>query len=432
MEYININKLTKLIALLLVTATIVVFCGCSRGDITEESSDIVSEDISAAVIPALTARTAIELINTDKLVTEIFICNSLCDKNGAVGYHPAKDQEYAQFSAIELLLNSVYASNCTDINLFLSYPQNHDPAVKNQDGKTMVFNHLGSSFTDFVNTESVTVLHNENEPTAKINCKTVSGKEITLNAIWEEDCWKLINGIYSAYPQTNTDFTAKYVYSGKGSLKKLIGKTLIIELFISDEEATVTNAEEDAFHQKVQAAADKLSQQVYDGYGKELSFSYQRERFIHDQTLGTRPLDFDLMIAETGFGSLEGFAKSVAEVNKYDNYLFAVYINKDIQTSAGMYDNTENTECYIGERVLVGKNGTSEEIYGGILTLAGAYGYTDGVLDKFSEDLYKVYFPNGGLAVENLDNARISEVNAYNCGITEELKELYRIFIPQK
>ena len=430
MEYININKLTKLISLLLVTALLAVFCGCT-GNNTQEVSDIVSEDTSKEVIPQLTAENAIQLINTDKLVTEIFICNSLCDKNASVGYHPASNQAYAQFSAIKALLNSVYSSNSTDINLLLSYPQMHAPAVKEQDGKTMVFNHLGSSFTDFINTQSVAVLCNENESTAKINCKTQSGKEITLNAVYETDCWRLVNGIYSSYPQAHTDFSAKYIYSDKGSLKKLTGKTLIIEFFISDEETTVTPAEEEAFHQKVKAAADKIAQQSL-LYGNEISFSYQSESFLHDKTLGTRPLEFDLMIAETGFGSLADFAKTVAEVNKYDNYLFAVYVSKELETSAGMYDNTEDTECYIGERILVGKNGTAEEIYGGILTLAGGYGYTNGILDEYTEGLYKEYFPNCGLIPDNINNAQISAVNAYNCGITDELKELYRIFIPQK
>jgi len=445
MEYKFTLKLTNLILLLLTVCICTVFVACSRqNSATDDNGSAADKDSSGNVSDALkpdsvptsplTVEQAIKLVEQDKAVTEIFVCNSLCDKTAkqAIYQALAAESEYANFSAVEALLKSVYSASAEEHSFFLSYRSAELPSVKNENGNTNVFYHPGSDYTDFIDNTTVAAEATGKETEYVIKAKTLSGKDISLTAAWEQGSWRLQKGVFLTNTQAEDKFTGGFPTKNAGSLSNLSGNILVIELFISDEEWKITTQQEQEFHKTVLAATDKISQQTA-AYGCSTTFEFQPERFIHESVLGNRVLDFDLMIAETGFGSLEAFAEYVApNLSDYDNYFFAVCVAKDVETTVGVHDNTEDTEFYKGERVILGNGGTSLQLYNSILKLAGAYGYNENTLDDYTESLYKVYFPNCGVTSTNTETAEISPVAAYSCGITDELDKLYRIFIPKK
>lgn len=389
----------------------------------EESSAPIEE--SSKIELGLTKELALALIERDKLVTDIFVNNSLCESVSTESVAIVSGN-YADFSAVESLLASTYTQSGGTREFFKTYPEEHIPAVSGIDGKTFVFNHIGSKYDDHIDRNSVAVSATDDDTRARISAKTLSGREIELFAVCEGDAWLLESGVFGTV-SNDKKFDKKFPMSDLGSFMEYKGNILVIEFFITDNSTEFDKADEDDFHKRIESAFGYISEQS-ERFGNEVNVTYARKHFDHAGVMGTRGLDFDIMFAETGFGTLMKFADANFDLTAYDNYVFAVCFNKDAELSYNGYNGSDETQIYFGERVIVGKNTTDVEICVAMLKLLGAYGYDEEKTDADIESLYSTYFPHDITVSESLTYSVMSPVTAYACGITDELDRLYRVF----
>lgn len=422
MKYINYHLRNNLILLLVIAFLAVGFCSCGN-DGSDESSD-VSEDL-------FTNEKAIELIERDRKITEMFVCNSLFGEyKGSLSVTLSEDNEFYNFSSVEELLNSTYIQESTDKTFFLEYPQYCEKSISDSDGKTKVFYHAGSNYDDFIDTNTVSVSDTDDENAKIINAKTLSGKEVALKTFKRDGNWLLENGIYQINPKAET-VNIDPTYSNLGSFCEFSGRILVIELFVSDDETDFSKSQEEVFHNKIATAMDYLKTQS-EKYGSTVEITYESTYFDHSGIVGTRPIDFDLDFAETTFGTLSKFAETNFPVSDYNEYFFVVCLDKDVKTTALRYEDTETTELYFGERVSIGNKSTSEEICSSILELLGVFDYTDERFEAYTESLFKAYFPNDFLLKMDYSTSEISPVTAYVCGMTDKLDSLFKVFITNR
>ncbi len=424
MKYLNLKAFTNLIITL--TAVGVVLCGCDNS--SEDVSSDASEISSAVSEESLdfTPDIALELLNQDKLLTEIFVCNSLCGEMGNKAEAVAlnKDSEYASFSKIQGLLSSTYSADGGNMEFFLSYPIANAPSVSEKDGKTYVFNHLGSAYSDYMDFKTAKIFNGESNSEKIIKGKSLSGRDIKLNVVFENGKWLLEKGVFLSNPvsaKTETSFSC----ADTGSLKKLSGRILVIEFFISDKETEFTSEEELAFHNKIQSAFGKIASEA-NQLGGNVEFVYDSEYFHHDGVVGDAAIDFDIVFADTGFGSLKTFAESRFELSEYDGYMVAVCLDKTVVTSCNRHENTASSEFYYGERVFMGNNTSESDLIYSLLHLSGMGDYSG---NTYADSMYKVYFPNDYAVSTDLTTAVMSKVTAFACGIISDLESLYQPFI---
>ncbi len=435
MEYRNFS-LTKLISFLLVLALSCSLFACSDYDEisgeTSSRSEMSGNDTSAEQNPELTVSEAKALIERDKKLIEIFACNALCRDSSSAEYMAVSDSEFSDFSAIEALLKSTYVlSDDNDAVFFSQYPIADLPSVKNVDGKTYAFYHPNSVFSDFIDMETVYVTDGETDNKKVINAKTLSGVEVVLDACFADGKWLLEHSLRRVYQPEYEPCTDSFPLSNLGSMSSFSGNILVIELFISDNGASFTpepSDDEVAFHQKIVSAVDYVKSYA-DVYGTEVNVEFQEAHFEHDGTIGSGDLPFDLVFGETGFGSLQKFTEETIELDGYDNYVFAVCFNKECEPLFKAYENTKETELYYAERMFVGTNTTEPQICASLLSVLGAYSFREGLYDSYTEALYQAYFPYDIMSSETLAGTELTPVAAYSCGITEELKPLYRVFL---
>ncbi len=442
MKYL-FNAFTKLIIFTLVLSLSLGLCSCgneSAEDASSLPSDAAADDNSVLddgssdtnEADGFTVEDAAALLQKDRLVTEIFVGNSLwlgtADKAERVLV--PEGNQYADFSEIERLLAETYLANSGEREFFLSYPENQEPSVVSQNGKTSVFCHLGSEYTDYADLSTVSVAETDDEKVKDISFTTLTGKKIKVNAVLDSTgAWLLEKGIYHLNPP-NTSFAPSLNKVNAGSLKNLTGKTLVIQLFVEDGKTEITPEDEALFHQKVVSATGRITENLK-AYGITPQFDYVSRYFDHKGELGIRPVDFDIMIAKTNMGDLKTFAQASVDLTGYDNYFFVVCTKKDMETSFGYCDNTVETQLYYGERILTGASVTDLEIYKSMLCLLGAELPDENSVDKYKEALYKFYFPDDFAFSNDLSKAELSPVTAFLCGFTDELNYLYQTFIPQ-
>lgn len=395
---------------------------CNEND--ESSAESSVESSEAEIV--LSSEQAIELIKRDKLITDMFINNSLCNGKSTDAV-ALKSGEYASFSAIESLLDSTYTESGGNKAFFLSYPENHTPSVTGIDGKTFVFNHVGSSYADFIDEKTVSIENGENENEAIIKARAQSGREVELKAVRDNDVWRLESGIYMLDSEKTSAFDKLFPLSDYGSFMEFSGNVLVIELFISDNKSDFTAEDEKDFHKRIENAVNYIVEQSKT-FGNEVKVTYESAYFDHAGIIGNRALDFDIFFAETRFGSLQNFADSNFDLSAYDNYVFAVCLNKEMDVSYALYDGTDKTQIYFGERLIMGNNTSDVDVCISLLSLLGAYGYDNGLCDEYTEALYNEYFPHDIMVSESLVYSLMSPVTAYACGITDELIPLYRVF----
>lgn len=423
MKYMKTDLIKKSILILLSLAFMLSLFACKNEN--DESS--LPEEISQTNEFGLD--TAKSLIERDRQITDMFVNNSLCSKK-VTEYSPVISfNEYADYSKLLSALENTYTQSGGSIQAFLSYPNESLPAVKNIDGRTNVFNHIGSHYNGYVDVNSIE-LNGGSETLKHFTALAADGKKIEFTAVLEEGKWLLQKGIFLLNPKTEEEFTQKFPGSSLGSFMEFSGNILVIQLFVSDKESEITADEEKEFHKKLEPALNYISEQS-ERYGNEVNISYENLYFDHAGIIGHRPLDFDIVFAETGFGTLQNFAESNLDITAYDNYVVAVCIDKDIKTSFAAYKGTNETEIYYGERVMINKESKETEICVSLLSLLGAYNYGEGICDEYTEALYRRYFPNDIMVSESLTFSEMSPVTAYACGITDQLPPLYRVFYYQ-
>lgn len=412
--------ITNLILLTLAFAISLSFCACSSD--TDESSSVQSE--TSETTSSLTISEALALLNNDRRIIEIFACNSLSSSESAVGYVPLADShELYGFAKIRELLSSAYAVGNGEIESFLAYPIAEYPSVRDVDGVTNVFFHKGIGFEDFIDTDTVALTVHDSK--TEIKAKTLSGKDVTLNAVYENGKWLLEKSLLSVL-DTDDSFEEKPPLSGLGSLSEFSGNVLVINFFVSDVNYKFTSDEEKEFASRVSTAVDYLVEEA-ERLGGEVNVTYENAYFEHIGNIGNGDLAFDIVFSETGFGTLSNFAERHFEnLSEYDNYFFAVCFNKECEPLFKANDGEDTTEVHKGERLFVGSNTTKEDIARMTLQLAGAGNYRFG---DYTEELYYTYFPNDVFSDCPLVESALSPVTAYSCGIINELPELYRYFI---
>ncbi len=426
MKYNYYSSLQKIIALLLVCLFPLVLSACN-GEDTDENETSSAESLEDSL---LSTEDAVALIELDKTITDIFINNSLCDNKSSVAKAVAVTSgDYVSFSAIEALLDSAYTASGGNKDMFLSYPEgySHTPSVSDVDGTTYVFNHIGSSYKDFIVTSTVSVSNTDNENEQIITAQTESGKSVELKAVFENDKWRLESGIFAVSQDDVTECESRFPLSHYGSFMDLSGNILVIELYVSDLESGFTSIEESGFHRRIKNAFDYMTEQAK-GYGREVTVTYESAYFDHYGTLGVRALDFDIVFAETGFGTLQNFADVNFDLAAYDNYVFVVCLDKNVDVSYACYNGTDETQLYFAERVIMGKNTTDAEVCVSALGLLGAYGFDEGKCDEYTESLYGFYFPYDIMVSKKLSSSTFSPVTAFACGITDKLDPFYRVF----
>ena len=434
MKYL-FKPLTKLIIFVLLIALSLGLCSCgNEGENTEGENNSAWAESSEEQI-ALTVKQAEELLEQDRLLTEIFVCNYLWDVTSVKAERTlvSADNKFADFSEIEGLISNTYVQDSGDKEFFLSYPENHEPSVISQEGKTSVFCHVGSDYSDYADYSTLSVLDTDDEKVKEISFSTLSGKEIAVKAFLQEDGnWLLEKGICRLNPPQTDYSEANWGKTNAGSLKNLSGKTLVIKLFLSDKDTEITPADETFFHQRIDSALQRLTVNLSQ-FGITPDFEYESTYFEHNKALGNRAIDFDMMFAQTTFGTLENFARDNADLDlsKYDNYFFVVCTKNDMELSVGVFDKTEEKDLYFGERILTGASVTDLDIYKSVLCLLGANPRGDDGADKYTEELYAFYFPNDFAVTKDLTTAEISPVTAYMCGLTDKLNYLYKAFLPK-
>jgi len=423
MKYLNLKTLTNFIITL--TTVSLLLSGCNGSGDGSSSSSEVSSEVSESM-QEFTPEIALELLNRDKLLTEIFVCNSLCGDapDKAVSVALDKENEYASFSKIKALLSSTYSADGGNISYFLSYPSAEYPSVSEKDGKTYVFNHVGSSYSDYVDVKTAKIFNGDSDTEKLIKGKSLSGKDVQLKVVYENGKWLLEKGIFMLNPQEASKPSA-FSCGNIGSLKSLSGKILVIEFFISDKETQFSSEEETAFHNKIKSSFDLIGSQA-NALGGNVEFIYDNQYFQHDGVLGDAAIDFDIVFAETGFGSLKAFAENNYELSEYDGYLFVVCQNKNVNDSCNRYENTVSTEFYYGERIFMGNNTDEANLPMYLLQLSGMATYNG---DDYIDSLYKVYFPNDYAVCADISKATMSKVTAFACGVISDLEPLYQPFI---
>lgn len=432
MEYNKYFSTKKTILLLLAFLVSLSLFACKSEESNEstEASETESSAPGVSVIDELA-----ELLDRDREVIEMFVCNSLCEnKTTATAQKVSADSKYASFSAVESLLYETYSEESGSADHFLSYPSVGENALSDKNGATYAFFHAGSGFDDFADTSSISLYPSEDPDICGFSVKTASGRTAELKAIRQNDGWVLEKSLFEVLPDNSEKIDEVFPLSNLGSFSEFKGKILVIELFFSDNSSKFTSAQEDEFHSVIESAVSYLSSEA-EGYGSEVIVDYERAYFNHQGVLGEHNMAFDIMFAETGFGTLEKFAERNYDIDQYDNYVFVVCLNKNQETVCNSYnpvsENHESTDLYYAERVFIGKESTDTEVCRALLSMLGADSVYPVESNEYLNGLYRSYFPNDILLSRHLDGASMSPVVAYACGITSGLDRLFRPFIDQ-
>lgn len=426
MKYKKTNSIKNLISMLLVVLLLlgISACGNGEGESYDESSLYIEETSQSE---GLTLDEVKALLERDRLITDMFVNNSLCFKESAEYTAVGSSNLYSDFNKLRELLITTYTESGGCIDAFLQYPSKELPAIKGINGRTYTFTHKGSTFNGHIDPETAVVSSTADVDRKLIEARTEQGITVEMTAARINGRWLLEKGIYHINPPTESEFSLKFGNSGIGSLKDFSGKILVIELFVSDKTSKFDSDTERAFHEKVEKAFEYISSEA-SKYGASADISYESAYYEHSEDIGPRPLDFDIVFAETGFGTLEEFANTAVDLTGYDNYVFAVCRNTELETSCAYYEQTKETEAYFGERVLMGSNATVDEICISMLSVMGASGCEDREYDGYVKELFAKYFPNDITVKKSVDSSEMSVVTAYACGITDELPSLYRVF----
>lgn len=390
-----------------------------------------SADESSVVSLELPLEDAKKLIEKDKKIIDIFINGSLSQSKSPAYESVPEENEFHLYSSLESLLSSTYSIISREIDFFQTYPTEELPAVKNSDGKTSAFFHTGSSFSDYADISSVRVENTETDTVKSIKLKCLSGREVTLKAVYENNIWLLEKGLYNSIDK-GEEPKEKPLCSGKGSFSSFNGDILVIELFISDSNSSFdpdSDEPEKAFHEKIKNSFDYLLQQC-EGLGGNADITYESVEFEHFGAIGSGDLPFDVFFSDTGFGNLRSLAEShFDDLQNYDNYVFAVCFNRETEPLYKLNDGKSTTELYFAERTFVGTNTTSEDIARNVLALSGGEIQHINELPAPLKELYSIYFPQDIYTADKLENAKVNPYTAYCCGMTEELNPIYRVFI---
>ncbi len=371
--------------------------------------------------PQLSAERARELVELDARVIDIFVNGSLCASKSGAGYMRVTG-EYADFSAITGLLDSVYYEDSV-ADMFLSWPSATDKkSVAESAGKTKVFYHPGSSFDTGCDLESITVSDGADENEKLITFSASEG-EAKLACRFDGSAWRLENSRFSE--NTTAVSAEKPEFADMGSLKTLSGSILFIDLFVSDSKCKFEPADEAERTATTAAAAEYLESQSA-LLGGSLDITCTVMRFEHSAELGGRTTNFDLLFAATEFETLQGLVETACDTISYGGYVVFAHTASDI-TGLCRFENSEATAHYFAEHYFCTAETTSADIARACLALAGEDG-TVNSLSEQTEELYAAYFPDDLFS----GGGSISVPDAFGAGMINHISSIFSVFTADK
>jgi len=394
--------------------------------VSEEVISIEQQEISEndSLIP-----TAKILLEADKTITKLFVgglLSELVDTTGKdpLEYIPATGTQYEDFSVIERLLTSTYTVASGVIQKYLSFPKYGNHSIISKNGKTYFSFHYKDDFTS-VNTDNILVSDGINR-----NQKIINAGAFTLTMAYDESAWLLENSVYFIEKENRQpmESTAVFPKMNQGSAASLSGKILVVEVFVAENKGTFTQEKTDAYDRKIRESLSFILNSAIEHRGS-FSFDVEQLYFSYSQTVTfstEEPYAFDRVLAATKYGDLDGYIKQNIDVSGYDEY-FAVICADKTGTGFALPYSAGDSEVFKAERCVLFANDDAGLLTKNILSLFGAQEQTDAYLAR----LLKSYVANEIMFAPSLSDAVVSELTAYQTGMTKYLDEQFNLFIPE-
>lgn len=394
-------------------------------------------------------KTAKALLTADKKIIDIFVhlelipCLDTIETENlslqTLGYYPLQNTPYQKYEKLEMLLSETYALQST-IDAYLSYPSHGKKLFKNRNGQTLFSPYYLGKFSEQIDLSSVQVAKKEAHR-AVISFLLADGQtRESLEMAHTEDGWRLCDSLYF---KRHTPQTLPFTTSGiknTGSVKTLKGNTLLINLFVTDNESDFSKEEIKQTEITVKDAIFFL-QDTAKSYGISLSiqsvvlpvFSVpQIPNGIEDASLPVR------LLAHSPYGSMETLLSSVSAGQNYDSVCVFFHANKNgksyasPQTVSLPIHQTDETEWAFLFHGSSSPAPFSASVFAHeLLHLAGApdlyYPAEDTSLQK---TLAPDYFPYDLMRIvpKDIQTARIGAYTAFQIGWLTALPEELLLF----
>lgn len=432
------KKYLILLALLL-GSIIFVSCGNSENissdDISAEISDIASKEDESKFIVSGEEATAMleELLKKDKKNVELFFDNGLYELSQKSGTTAPidKNSEFGDFSNVEKLFD-IYTFPTNVKEYFFSFPLYGEKAVFEKNGVVYAtkINSTSLSYpiiTDFsmleLSLDSATFSFETKNGTKKITVdfatKTISDSPYRL--------------------MTESDYSDKWLAPSfepsvvnNGSGKKLLGKTLIINVFVSDKNSEWDSDSVKKTLEKIEKGVKWLQTNAENNnVDLELSSTTSTTSlFYRSSSKLTNEAEDQIWINEmfshTIYGSVDEYINSNCNVKNYDNYVVLFHLNKDGENNYGRYDSELfEKDLYKTERAVMYKGSSEKDYVRAVLYLFGAQSYGE------HETEAKTYFGNE-IMLENSvfnDSLKLGEITSYLIGWTKSVHPQLAIMV---
>lgn len=361
-----------------------------------------------------------ELLEKEKELVRLFFENGMYELTTKSGiFSPVKkESEYSSMENVEKLFD-IYTFPEKVMPYFFDFPKYGEKAVFEMNGEVYATKYITKKLTypssnifyiSELGLESATLSFESNGETKKIvldfETKTLSDSPYRM--IYSED--------YSdKWSTSNYSPTVMNVGSGK----KLIGKTLVINVFMSDKKS---EWEMDDVKKTLATVNESINwiQENADQYGTDLTLTSTTDStslyYRASSTLTTVAEDqiwINELFTYTTYESLDNYIKTNCELAKYDNYVVLFHINKKGENDLGRFDSSMfEKDLYKVERAVMYSNSTKKDYITSILNLFGAES-----LENAGDDVTR-YFKNEIMLGETALNTKtyVGEITAYLIG----------------
>lgn len=371
--------------------------------------------------------TAKQLLLNDKLITDLFVggkLTELVDVNGKnpADFTPATGTEYEDFYVIEKLLTSTYSVSGGTVSKYLGFPKYGFKSILPNEGKTYFSFHYTEKFQG-IDINSISVFDGN-----KDDVKTINAGEYTLSMVFDGSAWLLEDSIYFLYKQKEDikECEIAFPLMNQGSAKALLGKILVVGIFINEKENSFTDQKMSEFEAKINDSIEFLTLSA-EKYGSFFEIDYEQRLLIHKSKINFSlddPYAFDTVLSKTIYSNLDKYINDKTDTTIYDNYFVVICTDKKGSGYALPYKG--KTDVFYAERCVLFSNDDAGDLAKNILALFGAQTQTD----KYLSELYKKYSKNDIILVTDIKNAQLSEMTAYQVGITKFLdKQFYAFYL---
>ncbi len=290
-----------------------------------------------------------------------------------------EDSEYSKYSNV-LKLFEIYASPTSEMEYFLNYPVYGPKAIYEKDG--VVYSaKIDSKKLEYPKTSEFVICELAVN-SATFSFETPEGeKKIILDYksnTLSESPYRLMYSSNHADKWNKVEVPESALNCG--SAKQLLGKTLIINVFLIDKKTDWEDSEVISVLEKINSATSWLNK-IASEKGIDFSLSSTTKTtslyYRSSSTLTTEADDqiwINEMFAYTTYGSIDDYIKSNCKVENYDNYLVMFHINQEGENNIGRFEKEmfENTLYKTERAVMYSKNSISKDYLFAMLSLFGA------------------------------------------------------------